>query len=327
MISVIVPVYNNEKYIARCLDSVLNQTYHDFEILTINDGSTDRSREILQEYAAKDSRIRYFEQSNQGVSVARNCGIDNAKGEYIHFLDGDDYLASYALEYLFTTMKTYDLDCVSYLLYKIDEQGVVIPPAESENTEQRIYNFDSNKKIADFIDKKAREYFYSSCGHLFKTEIIKKNNIRFSRKLIRGEDTLFAHIYSLFIKRCSLLLGFIGYYYVQNSSSCCHTKNDEWEHVILQYLKRIEELHIYLCDRKNICGGYETANLSWEFLLRFCQLKKKQKNPLVETEILSTPTMRTVICTNILRYAPFRRKLLLLLFLFSQKLFSHILHI
>ena len=83
MISVIIPVFNNEKYIARCLDSLLAQTYRDFEALVINDGSVDRSGMIIQEYSAKDSRIRYFEQKNQGVSVARNKGLDNANGEFL----------------------------------------------------------------------------------------------------------------------------------------------------------------------------------------------------------------------------------------------------
>ena len=114
MISVIIPVYNNEKYIARCLDSLLAQTYSDFEALVINDGSVDRSGIIIQNYAEKDPRICYFEQEKQGVSVARNKGLDNANGEFILFLDGDDWLDTDVLNRLFESAKNNNLDCVSY---------------------------------------------------------------------------------------------------------------------------------------------------------------------------------------------------------------------
>ena len=92
MISVIVPVYNAEKYLNRCIDSVLAQTYTNFELLLINDGSKDRSGEICDEYAKKDNRIRVFHKGNAGVSKARNLGLDNAKGEWVTFIDSDDWV-------------------------------------------------------------------------------------------------------------------------------------------------------------------------------------------------------------------------------------------
>ena len=91
-ISVIIPVYNAESTLRRCVDSVLAQTYTDFECLLIDDGSTDKSGEMCDEYAAKDSRVRVFHKENGGVSSARNVGLDNAKGEWITFLDSDDYI-------------------------------------------------------------------------------------------------------------------------------------------------------------------------------------------------------------------------------------------
>ena len=91
-ISVIIPVYNAEKFLSRCLDSVINQTHENLEIICVNDESTDGSLEILQEYAAKDSRVIIENQKNQGAPVARNRGIEIATGEYIHFVDADDWL-------------------------------------------------------------------------------------------------------------------------------------------------------------------------------------------------------------------------------------------
>ena len=92
MVSIIVPVYNSENYIDRCLKSILGQTYEDLEIVLVNDGSTDRSKEIMERYAAKDKRIKIVNQENQGVAAARNTGLDNATSEYILYIDSDDWI-------------------------------------------------------------------------------------------------------------------------------------------------------------------------------------------------------------------------------------------
>ena len=105
MVSVIIPVYNVEKYLAACLDSVLQQTYRDLEILLINDGSTDRSGEICQEYAAQDARIRYFKTENRGLSEARNLGLRSCTGEYISFVDSDDRLHPQATEFMLQAIR------------------------------------------------------------------------------------------------------------------------------------------------------------------------------------------------------------------------------
>ena len=99
-ISVIVPVYNAEKYLHRCIDSILSQTFTDFELLLINDGSKDSSGAICDEYAAKDNRVRVFHKENGGASSARNLGLDNAKGEWIAFVDSDDLLEVNMLNHL-----------------------------------------------------------------------------------------------------------------------------------------------------------------------------------------------------------------------------------
>lgn len=103
LISVIVPVYNVEQYLRQCLDSILNQTYQEIEVLLINDGSTDTSDEICREYAERDNRIRYFVKENGGLSDARNYALDRATGEYVTFVDSDDFLMEQALEKLYAT--------------------------------------------------------------------------------------------------------------------------------------------------------------------------------------------------------------------------------
>ena len=104
LISIIVPIYNVEKYLRQCLDSIMNQTYRNFECLLINDGSSDNSEDICREYVSKDSRFRYFEKENGGVSSARNLGIEHSKGEYITFIDSDDWVDSDYLEVLYNSL-------------------------------------------------------------------------------------------------------------------------------------------------------------------------------------------------------------------------------
>lgn len=117
MISVIVPVYNVEAYLAQCLDSILAQTYHDLEILLIDDGSADRSGSICDAYQAKDERIRVFHTENHGLSAARNVGLDHASGEYILLLDSDDWIDEKTAQILLEYAMQYDADVVSCAYY------------------------------------------------------------------------------------------------------------------------------------------------------------------------------------------------------------------
>ena len=110
MISVIVPIYNVEEYLPACIESILNQTYRDLEILLIDDGSTDNSGKICDEYAEKDKRCIVIHQQNKGSSGARNTGLDNAKGEYISFIDGDDYIHPQMLEILYKEIEKENCD-------------------------------------------------------------------------------------------------------------------------------------------------------------------------------------------------------------------------
>ena len=117
MISVIIPVYNSEKYLHKCIDSVLSQSYTNFEVILVNDGSTDSSGMICDEYAEKDERVRVFHKDNGGVSTARNLGIDYATGKYVLFIDSDDYMTDDAVEKIITHWRTnkdekYVLNCI-----------------------------------------------------------------------------------------------------------------------------------------------------------------------------------------------------------------------
>lgn len=165
-ISVIIPVYNTEKYLSECLDSVLAQTFQDFEIICVNDGSTDNSAQVLSDYASHHTHVRIISQKNQGLSGARNTGLDHATGEYIFFLDSDDTLPNYALE----------------TLLKVAEEANV-PVAVSESCKKTDEKFSFNYRIfhhplADLI--KDRYIYSSTCNKLYRSDILK------THRFIRG---------------------------------------------------------------------------------------------------------------------------------------------
>lgn len=182
-VSVIVPIYNVEKYLAKCIDSVLAQDYYDWELLLINDGSTDSSGEICDEYTLKDSRIKVFHQLNKGVSAARNLGIENAQGKYIIFIDSDDYVTP---QYLSDLVK-YDSDIIA--------SGFDLWYANGRQTERKtfdnlkFYNIEDNTLNDAIIIGDYKHLWHGPCCKLYKKATI--NNIRFDESLDYGEDYLF----------------------------------------------------------------------------------------------------------------------------------------
>ena len=186
-ISVIVPVYNAEKWLHCCIDSVLAQTYTDFELLLVDDGSTDRSGKICDEYESIDSRVKVFHKKNGGVSSARNFGIINCIGDSLTFIDSDDWVTNEYLENIVGHEK-YDL-VISY--YK----AVGWPEWESRPYQECCYNTES---INEFFDK-----YLISCNtvwcKLFKRDILIKHNILFKPFLNYGEDTVFVLEYMKYI--------------------------------------------------------------------------------------------------------------------------------
>lgn len=171
-ISIIMPVYNCEAYLQESLDSVLHQTIYEWELLCVDDGSTDSSLEILGEYQSRDSRIHVFTQSNQGAGVARNLGIQHAEGEYIAFLDADDYyLDTDALEKMYEACNKYKVDACGSTI-KLLRNGIL---AEDHNF-QSVQQVAKDKNVLDYRDF---QFDYGYCGFIFKTDVLKINGIVF----------------------------------------------------------------------------------------------------------------------------------------------------
>lgn len=187
-ISVIVPVYNVEKWLQRCIDSILGQTYKDFELILVDDGSSDNSGAICDDYAKKDGRIKVIHKDNGGVSSARNVGIDSSAGEYIMFVDSDDSIDSAMLENMLLGLN----DSVDLVISSIE---MII------NNKNYVYVVsDGVKSSSEFLSDYCNEKFPKICFcgpvcKLYKKEIIDRYNLRFNVELNLGEDTYFNFSY------------------------------------------------------------------------------------------------------------------------------------
>ena len=189
LISIIVPIYNVENYLRQCLDSIMNQTYQNFECLLINDGSPDNSADICREYVSKDSRFRYFEKENGGVSSARNLGIECSGGAYITFIDSDDWVDSDYLEVLYNALidENADISVSTYKKFHMADKCWYVHSFQREY-EKRV--FTNQELIDEFIALDTFDYSYRFvCGKLVRKCLLDK--IAFNEKTSLGEDMEF----------------------------------------------------------------------------------------------------------------------------------------
>ena len=196
-ISVIVPVYKAEAYLHRCVDSLLSQTFQNFEILLVDDGSPDRSGEICDEYARKDSRVRVFHKENGGVSSARNMGLDNARGEWITFVDSDDFVSpTYLMDFGLLSIEE-SCESKELLIY----QGICYWQT-GEVTSHFQYGENDSLQCGDSIIEKSSLFMDGCpCGKLYNKNVLNVYHIRFNLKLPLHEDHIFVYTYLLYVKR------------------------------------------------------------------------------------------------------------------------------
>lgn len=218
MISVIIPVYNCEKYIKKCVDSVLNGTYQDFEILLINDESTDNSLKVIKELEKIDFRIKVYDESHSGVSAIRNKGIRYASGEYIAFIDGDDYVEENYLEELIKPMTNDEVDWAVCGYKKVREERNIV-------TEEKHFpdSFIRKDNLSDVIERIFKNdsfrNLYSNCMGLYRKRIIEDNNLFNDESLLYGEDVYFNYNYAHYIKSFAYIAKPLYNYILHNKSS------------------------------------------------------------------------------------------------------------
>lgn len=198
-ISVIVPVYNVEKYLSCCVASLLNQTLKDIEIIMVDDESPDNCPVMCDEYAKQDSRVKVIHKKNEGLGFARNSGLEVATGEFVAFVDSDDFVDVTMYEVLYQTAKEYDLDTVYCGIKKIDNNNNVV--LQHINYVDKMMTFDTKEQIkrlilgiggAEMNFPRDREYMISVCTSIYSMKLIKENTIRFhSEREFVSEDTIF----------------------------------------------------------------------------------------------------------------------------------------
>lgn len=250
-ISIIVPVYKTEKYLHRCIDSILTQTFTDFELILVDDGSPDRSGVICDEYAAKDARVRVIHKSNGGVSSARNAALKIAEGQYLMFCDSDDYADPQWCSKMYDVIQQHPDAWVNCNVWRVDTQG----------RKQVMY--------AETIDAPYQHVtFYSLytaalCGSLWSTilsrDVVERNYLRFNEGYTMGEDTDFMMRYH---SHCTgnLLVPQPLYNYYQNEGSTVHSyRSDNFERYKHCFTDRIQHVE------QEYLGDY-LDNWLWRFV-------------------------------------------------------------
>ena len=233
--SVVIPVYNAEETLPRCLDSLLAQSGNNIEIILVDDGSTDSSAEICKKYAYFHPEIKYLEKENGGVSSARNAALEIAQGDYITFVDSDDWVTPDYFEVINGILKEFDYDFIQFpqLTVKGDERKEKLLPAfDSTNHKDIIHRL-----VSDMCKKRIN----TPNGKVYKRQIIEENTIRFKEDIEIGEDRTFNIQYALNIRSFTVLEKSLYYICLENEASLSRKKRDDLD-------EQIEKAEAYLKD-------------------------------------------------------------------------------
>lgn len=215
-ISVIVPVYKVEKYIKLCIDSILAQTYTDWELILIDDGSPDRSGFICDRYAEKDKRIKVFHKQNAGVSAARNFALELSKGEWVTFVDSDDWLEADCFTCCMQEVEMYDLDLLQMSYQRVNDNFKILLKNQAETRALTSVEYVHQNNL-----------LVCAGGNFMKKSIILENNLRFDTRIKLGEDQLFVYTYIANCNLCKRLNNLFYNYRYNVESASVVSKPDE----------------------------------------------------------------------------------------------------
>lgn len=185
LITIIIPIYNSERFLSKCLESIRNQTYQSLEIILIDDGSTDQSSKICEEYLKRDKRFQFYHKENGGVSSARNLGLEKATGDFIGFIDPDDWVEAHMFEKLIHLKIKYDADISICGYFKEEINGTSL----KENSKDEIFKLNQVETFSRLLD--TNDFGGYLWNKLFTRKTLKKNNIKFDENIHFCEDLLF----------------------------------------------------------------------------------------------------------------------------------------
>lgn len=275
-VSIIVPVYQVENYIRQCVDSILAQTFADFELILVDDGSKDRSGEICDEYAGMDERVKVIHKENRGAAYARNMGMDQMSGKYFMFIDSDDYIASTMVEYLYKSILSEDADIAAcnFLYY-------------FENDREKEFSTNIKPEILSgseifYIRKNERNYGYWTVvwNKLYKKDVF--GSLRFPSGKYYEDEFWANDIYQMNIK--IVVLPECLYYYRQHENSTMRKKSIQKSFDIIEAFQ--ERIYIYLQRQNYSEQAYKVMIYSLEHLVECRRLitNSRQKNDFIQAE-------------------------------------------
>jgi glycosyltransferase involved in cell wall biosynthesis len=272
-VSVIIPIYNTGHYLRECLDSIVNQSLREIEIICVNDGSTDNSSEILQEYAQKDARVKIINQEHHGAGKAKNIGIENTHGEYLAFIDSDDYISTDYFEALYSIATANKTDIAA-------TSNVILSYIDETFNKNKKMGFD-NQRILKTNTEKGQIIITSGvvCNKIYKKFLVEKYKIRFSNIMCTGEDNIF-NIIAVITSNLIACTNKAKYFYRQRQGSSVAVKKDIRHFAVLdiynEILMRVSELNLssqwseIIHKRMKLDFGYHfngfNAELKKEFL-------------------------------------------------------------
>lgn len=330
-ISVIVPIYNVEKYLPQCIEGILSQTFIDFELLLVDDGSTDGSGRICDGFMQKDSRVKVFHTENRGVSAARNLGIKKSSADWLCFVDSDDWVESDYLQSLFYERNLIENCLVCQSFYVEDES---LP---EKRYKSRLYPdiilkepFDEHQIMAHILN----DYSVNIFAKLFNKKVIADNKIHFCEKTSVFEDAIFLHEYLLCIEEIHLRSS-VSYHYMQRNNTQSLTRKrhscEEWVTTADELLKTNEQLIkkfsisnldnkkiVYnkygLCQLYSACISVDKSNylLTFDYVRDKKLLFKKYYMPLtLEQKIFNYIFFTSVLSSRMFFYITWLYKYLL----------------
>ena len=269
-ISVIVPVYNAEKYIDRCIKSIIGQTYTVWELFLIDDGSNDNSLSIILKYAEKDERITVISQNNQGAGAARNRGLDYVSGDYIVFVDSDDYIEPQYFELLSVHLE----DIVFIDVNRRDPKGNI-------TKKEKLSKLKDKKKDDILRDQMTGKALWGGVRKAVKSSLINEYGIRFSQHTV-GEEAIYSFLLLFYAKTFSFIDKPVYNYEVHSDSLSQTIQEDPWGPVSLALVDKVKELGVYEKYANTLNGFIFTAGMislvRLAKLYRYKEFKKKAKD-------------------------------------------------
>lgn len=277
-ISIVVPVYKAENVVGRCIESILKQTYDNFELILVEDGSPDKSGQVCEEYAGKDDRIKVIHKENQGPSSAVICGLKYVTGEYVFFVDGDDYIEPETLETLTANLGHVDNEVICSNYVEDRNGGQIIPvtmPAECG-----VYEGEALDRLKEkLIGNGKRPIFLSRCFKLYSTKLV-LDNLHFLDPSIRmGDDVNMITPVLLDAKRIVVLEKAYFYHYVFYGNSLAHS----YDEGLYDNCLRLRDKIIYILEEKKISDAKGKADAEFLALLFLCvKAELRRKAPIAE---------------------------------------------